>query len=577
MNEHAAMPAKAGGRTMVVEAIADELARRGVQIVFGIPGKESVRLGVELASRGIGFCSTRHETQAVMMADGYWRASGKLGIALLAQGAGFANGVGGMTCAARARSGVVVISGDLLTSDSDSNPRAKALQELKGVDPKVVCEGIGIRYVRPLSAERFVDEFRAVLDLAESGCAISLVIPSDLFSKPAGEASRASASAAAREAAREPDPADVEAVTELLATGWAASRPVILAGRGAVKAGAVPVLKKLAERTGALLATTLIARSAFRGDPFAIGVCGTFSTPVGGQLLSEADCVLAFGASLNPFTTYGRSIFPKKAHLIHIDRDEASLGKHLPVELGIRADARRFAEALLAGLEARGHQATGFRSNSVAEAIAGYDPRSEFKDQSANGFIDPRTLMVELNAIVPRRRTVVVDAGLHLHYACTFLDVEDPQDFIFPVDSLAIGLGMGAAVGAAIARPDRTTLLEVGDCGLMMSLGDLETAVRMKLPLLVVVSNDQAWGAEAQHLQMLGLPDDYVRMPTPSFATLATAMGAEGHTISSPADLKALAGRLQQKLTGPVVLDCRVDPNIQPASFNFDYAGVFAK
>src|ERR1700730_7532707 len=151
---------------LAVEAMANELARRGVTHVFGIPGKESVRLGVELQRAGVQFYSARHETQAVMMADGYWRASGQIGIALLAQGAGFANAVSGIACAARARSGIVVIAGDLLMTDDASDAKAKALRDLKGIDQRIVCDGIGIRCLRPASATSFRSDFRAALDLA---------------------------------------------------------------------------------------------------------------------------------------------------------------------------------------------------------------------------------------------------------------------------------------------------------------------------------------------------------------------------------------------------------------------------
>ncbi len=563
----------------VVEAIAHEIGRRGVKFVFGIPGKESVRLGVELQRLGVKFISTRHETQAVMMADGYWRATGEIGICLLAQGAGFSNGVSGMACAAKARSGVVVISGDLLMSNADpEDPKAKALQNMKGVNPRIVSEGANIRYVRPVSAETFVDEFRQTLDLAQTGVAISLVIPSDLFSKQAGEAKSPPKDGDGREPALvAPKSEDVEMLAEMLCTSWVVSRPVILAGRGAVRSGALPALRQLAERTGALLATSLMGRSSFRGEAYNIGVCGTFATPVAGQYLQEADCILAFGASLNPFTTYGKTIFSKKAHIFQVDRDEAALGKYLDPELAIHADARLFAEELVAELDRRGHSAVGFRTEEVAKEIASYNPRSEFNDQSAKGFIDPRTLMVRLNEILPQDRTLVVDAGNHLHYACTFLDVQRPDDFIFPINSLAVGLGMGAAVGAATARRDRTTVLEVGDGGFMMALGDLDTAIRYRLPMVVVISNDQGWGAEAQHLTMLGEPDSYVRMETPSFAELATAMGAEGYTIAAPADLEDLKDRFTRPIERPIVLDCRVHPEIQPATMNFDYAGVFAK
>lgn len=556
-----------------VEAIARELHRRGLRYIFGIPGKESLRLGIELERLGATFVSARHETQAVMMADGYHRASGELGVALVAQGAGLANAIGGMACAAKARSGVVVITGDLLTSTAADDPRAKALQGLKGVDPKTLCESARVEYVRPSTAAAVVGDVRRALDRAQAGSTVALVMPSDLFSAPVSDEPAPAARAATLPV---PDGGAVEAAAELL-TSFSGTHPVILAGRGAVRAGAAPALRELADRTGALVGTTLPARSTFRGDPYGFGVCGTFSTPVATELLQQADAVLVFGASLNPFTTYGGSIFPKRARLVHVDTDEDALGKHLDPDLAVHADARAFAERLVGELGRRDHRATGFRTADVASRLAAYDPRAGFADGSERGYIDPRTLMIELNELLPKQRGLVIDAGLHLHYACMYLEVERPEDFVFPIDSLAVGLGLGAAIGAAFARPDRTTVLEVGDGGFMMALGDFETAVRYGLPLVVVVSNDQAWGAEAQHLRALGEPEGFVRYSTPSFATLAKAMGGDGVTITSPAELRALGPRLRRRPPVPLVLDCRVHPDIQPESFNFDYAGVFAK
>ncbi|MDE3100657.1 MAG: thiamine pyrophosphate-binding protein [Chloroflexota bacterium] len=559
------------------EGIARELARCGVRHVFGIPGKESLGLGVELERHGIPFVAARHETQAVMMADGEWRASGRLGVALVAQGAGLANTVGGLACVARARSGVVVISGDLLRSDVGDEPRARAIQRLKGVDPRTLCAAVDVDYVRPASADVLLAEVRAALERAAAGRPVSLNVPSDLFSANVEGLPEAARTPRQVPAAPPPDPRAIEETCELLTFLTAGIRPVVLAGRGAVRAGAVPALRRLAERIGAVLATTLLARSAFAGDAFDAGVCGTFASPVASELFARADCVIAVGASLNPFTTYGGSIFPRRAPLIQVDADASALGRYVDPAIGVRADARAFADALLAELERRSYSSRGFRTPEVAARIAGYDARTSFTDASADGYIDPRTLMLELDRILPRGRAVVIDAGLHLHYAATFLGVERPEDFIFPIDSLAVGLGMGAAIGAAVARPERTTVLEVGDGGLMMSLGDLETAVRLRLPLVVVVSNDQAWGAEAQHLEALGLPDAFVHVPTPSLAEVARALGADGHTVASAADVRALAPLLAAPPERPVLLDCRVHPGIRPASFDFDYAGVFAK
>lgn len=558
-----------------IEALAHELRGRGLKYIFGIPGKESLRLGVAVERLGARFVAARHETQAVMMADGYWRAKGELGVALVAQGAGLANAIGGMACAARAKSGVVVISGDLLKASGADAAKAKALQRLKGVDPRTLCEGVDVTYIRPETPEAVLAEARDALDLAASGHTVALNIPSDLF---AAEVSWSDGPRTRPAMSTTPPPqtSDVETVVEVL-TSFAASRPAIVAGRGAIRAGALPALRALASRIGAVVGTTLPARSAFRGDPYDLGVCGTFATPAATDLLQQADTIVVFGASLNPFTTYGATLFGKKTRVIQIDVDANAFGKYFDPELGIPADARLFAEALVTELDRRGHKAEGLRTPEVATRLAQHDERRVFTDGSENGYIDPRTLMVELDGTLPRDRIVVVDAGLHLHYACTFLQVERPEDFIFPIDSLAIGLGMGAAVGAALAFPERTTLLEVGDAGLMMALGDLETAVRLELPMVVVISNDQAWGAEAQHLRMLQEPETFVRITTPSLADVANAMGAEGHLITSPAELRALSPRLRERPRRPLVLDCRVHPAIQPPSFNFDYAGVFAK
>lgn len=562
---------------IVAKLLARELADAGAKYVFGIPGKESLRFCSELAAVGITFVGARHETQAVMMADGYWRASRTLGVALVAQGAGLANALGGMACAARAGSGVVVVTGDLLKAQADTGPSAKALQDLKGIDTRAACEAVHVGYVRPASTESAHQEIRRALSDAVAGHAVALAFPSDIFSVDAVVHDDLAAICAGGRSRSAPDSDTVDGVAELLTSGFAAHRPVVIAGRGAVASGAIDSIRRFADACGALLATSLPARSAFAGHPFNVGVCGTLATSLGSELIAHADCVIAFGASLNPFTTYGKSIFANNAQIIHIDDNEAALGKYLTPEVSVTADAGLAADAFTDAVLTRGGALDGYRNDELAARIAEFDPRSEFRDQSTDDYIDPRTLMAELDRALPFPRLLVVDAGLHLHNACSFLRVQRPQDFVFPIDSLAIGLGMGAAIGAACARVSDVTVLEVGDCGFMMSLGDLDTAIRHHLPIVVVVSNDQAWGAEAQHLRQLGIPDDLVRLPTPSLSALAASMGAEGLTIRSSADVEVAAARLKEPINGPIVLDCRVHPEIQPASFEFDYAGVFAK
>ena len=232
-------------------------------------------------------------------------------------------------------------------------------------------------------------------------------------------------------------------------------------------------------------------------------------------------------------------------------------------DISVHGDARLAAEMLVAELENRSYRNAGYRVHEVQERIASFNPMHSFQDRSTSGTLDPRTLMAALDRVLPRGRCLVVDSGHHINFSCAFLQVHEPSAFIFPVESFSIGLGMGTAIGAAIARPDRPTVLETGDGALMMTLGDLETAVRYKLPLVVVVCNNGGFGSEMGILRALGMPEESARFPTPSFAAIAKSIGAEGFTIATLDDLAAVGTRLGLAADRPIVLDCIVNPDVR--------------
>jgi 5-guanidino-2-oxopentanoate decarboxylase len=146
------------------------------------------------------------------------------------------------------------------------------------------------------------------------------------------------------------------------------------------------------------------------------------------------------------------------------------------------------------------------------------------------GRADPRMIMVALDALLPTSRTVAIDSGHFMGFPSTLLRVPDAAGWVFAQDFQSVGLGLGNAIGAALARPDRTAVLVIGDGGLLMALGELETAVRHHIPLLIVVLNDAAYGAEVHALQVLGLPDAHAHFGDIDFAGLAAALGARSAT-----------------------------------------------
>jgi thiamine pyrophosphate-dependent acetolactate synthase large subunit-like protein len=352
-----------------------------------------------------------------------------------------------------------------------------------------------------------------------------------------------------------PAGAAVRELGELLA---GAERPAIVAGRGAVLSGAGEPLRRLAERTGALLATSAVANGLFAGDPFDLGIAGGFSSPLAAELLREADVVVAFGAALNAWTTRHGTLFAPGARVAQVDVDAEAIGAHRPVDVGVIGDARATAEALLAAAGAGG----GRRSPELAAAIAARRWRDEpFEERPGDGTMDPRALTLALDAMLPAERTVVVDSGHFMGWPSMYLRVPDAAGFVFPQAFQCVGLGLGNAIGAAVARPDRLTVAALGDGGALMALPELETLGRLRLPLLVVVYDDAAYGAEVHHFRPMGQAVDLAQFPDTGFAALAEAAGCRGHTARSVDDLEPVREWLARP-DGPLVLDAKVNPDV---------------
>ena len=548
------------------EMVADALATAGVECIFGLLGDDTGPLVLAATERGIRYVFARHENQAVAMADGYSRVTGRVGVATVTGGPGFANAITAINTAHRGKSRVCVLIGAGSVAEDDlERTRIRTTPPanwLKYFPQSAMLDLLGISTVKPGTAASAGRETRVALDQAGRRTVVLMLARDVLQETVSGEGDASATTTDAVATVRQPDPGQIATVADLLQETWAVNRPLILAGRGAVASGAASALRRLGELTGALLATTLHANAIFHGDPYNLGICGTYSNPVASELIPQADCILVFGAGLNTLTTYMNTLFPK-AMIIQVDTDEAAFGRFVDVEMGVQADTRLAAEMLVAELEGRGHSADGFRTAAVRDAIAGYRASDGIKDKSTSRLIDPRTLMIELDRALPPQRIVCVDGGQQARVAIRYIHVERPENFVQASDAGAIGLGIGTAIGAAIGRPGELVVAAIGDASMMMSLGDLETAVRLRLPILVVVSNDEALGSEVNFLTEHGLNSEIAKTPSPSFSAIALAMGARAETIHSPGDLVVVERWLREHSSVPLVLDCRVNPEVR--------------
>lgn len=537
----------------VAEGIADMLAAARVP-VFGVPASETMGIVVAAAARGVPTYHARHEQAAVGMADGYGRFSGRPGVAVVGRGPGFTSGLNALLTAAKAGSPVVVVTGELPTPYRGDRAGAHIFHS-KNVDQARIADLAGCAVVELDDPARACPGMALAMELAVSGRPVVVLARTDVLSAELSAGLCAAAPSPSWPVSTEdddPDGVEVAAVADLLGEEWACRRPVLLAGKGATAPAARAALVELGERIGAVLVTTLRAKDLFAGEAADGGILGTLSTAEVSGLAVRSDVVLAFGASLNPFTTYGGDLLGK-ARLVHVDRDPAAFGRHVEAELTVRGDAGTVAGLLVDELRRRGHRVEGYRTPPVMSELAA--GRAARLRPPAQG--DGRDVLLALDAALPSDRVLVVDAGAHMPLAATCLRVPHPSRFLTTaVDYTSVGSAFGIAAGAAVAVPTATTVLVIGDGGLAMALPDLQTLARYHLPVVVVVVNDAAFGQEVQLLQLAGLPDDIARYPRLDFAALARSLGLEGVTVRSPADAGALAGSPARR--GPAVFDCEV-------------------
>lgn len=533
----------------VPEAIGATLAGLGVRQFFGLVGSGNFAVTVALVAAGASFVASRHEGGAITAADAYARVCGAVGVCSVHQGPGLTNAITGLTEAAKSRTPLLLLAADTAAAAIHSNFRIAQIG---------LVEAVGARAVRIDQPETAVADTVRAYRLAEAERRpVVLMLPLDV---QAGRCDPPSESPPPISVAI-PTPASA-AIAAAVAALAGAQRPLIVAGRGAVLADARDILEALAERSGALLATSAVANGLFAGNPWALGISGGFASPLAAELIGAADVVLGVGVAFNMWTTRHGQLLGAEATIVQIDREAEAIGRHQRADIAVVGDAAASARAILDELTRRAVAPAPWRKPELAARIqAGAWVWQPFADASTAERIDPRTLSCRLDALLPAARTVVTDSGHFMGYPAMYLRVPDARGFVFTQAFQAVGLGLATAIGAAIAQPERLTVAALGDGGALMGLAELETAARLGLHMLIVVYNDAAYGAEVHHFGPGGAALDQVRFPDTDFAALGRAVGLAGMTVRQVADLDAVVAWLAHG-TGGLVLDAKVVPTV---------------
>ena len=542
------------GNSTVAAAIARDLAAYGARRCFGLLGTANFKISHALVEAGVELISARHEGNAASMADAYAKATGELTLVSVHSGPGLTNAITGIAEAAKSRTPLVVLAGDVANGAVKSNFYIDQAELVRSVG------AVSERIHTPRSARE--DALRAVTRALHDRRTVVLSLPADVqdaeFATNSGPLELPPAAGRLY-----PDPEAVSRLSDALAR---ARRVLILGGRGAVLSDAEQALLALADRTGALLATTVCGHGLFADSPWSVGICGGFASPIADELIAESDLIAGFGASFTQWTTKRGKLIAPGATVAQIDVESGNLGYQMPVQHAIHGDAKVTAEALLNELARRdGSQPrAGWRSDLVQNRIrAGDNHHSPHPDESTARFIDPRTLSKAVDAILPVDRVVASDSGHFCGWVPRYLRVPNARASCLSHSFQSVGLGLASAIGLAVANPGKLAVLGTGDGGFLMSISDLETALRLKLRLCILVYNDASYAAEVHYFRRHGYSIDIVQFPDTDFAAMARGYGARAATVRTVADLEPLREWVAEGAPGVFVIDGKINPGLE--------------
>jgi thiamine pyrophosphate-dependent acetolactate synthase large subunit-like protein len=537
--------------TPTYQVLVEDIKALGVEQVFGLMSDDTAVFATALDNAGIRFYGARHENNAIAMAEGYAYRSGGLGVAVIGRGPATANGLHAATYASRTGSRVLIIYGEAAAPGGAVNGIGP---DYKGFNATGVLGAAGIRTFVATSPNTARGALADAVAATQQGGAAALLLPVNVQLAAMDTAVVGAPAVAQRSLSPAvPQPQAIDAAVALMRQS---RKPLIVAGLGAHRAGAKAALEQLADRIGALLVTSARGKDLFRGHPCNLGIVGSFSHSAARRMIAEADCVLVFGAGLNLLTmSFGHSL--PKVPLVQVDTDRSHIGRWHPTDVAVVGDARLAAEALLQAMPAGSNAERPFRSDETLRFLKEFDIARDYQPADTARTVDPRSLGVALEKLLPANRNLVYDAGNFLGIV-PYLSVPGPGHFKMTSDFASIGLGFGAALGVAKAKPDETTILVIGDGGFLMTMGELETVVREDLPLVVVLMNDCAYGAELHFLKMRELPVAKSVFPDVDYAPIAEAFGFQAATIRTLDDLRKMAPLLA-KPDGPLFLDCKLN------------------
>ncbi len=538
------------------KAIVESLKREGVEVIFGIPGGASIPFYDALYDSDIKTILTRHEQGAAHAADGYARASGRVGVCTATSGPGATNLTTGIATAYMDSSPIVALTGQVATSFIGKD----AFQEtdIIGITMPITKHNFQLR-----SVEEIPRIFKMAFKIASTGRPGPVLIdmPKDVQEKEANVEFPDDVDIPGYKPKLKGNARQIKKAAEMLVN---AERPIILAGGGVIISNAHEELFKIAEMLMAPVVTTLMGKGAFpETHPLALGCIGMHGRKAANYAITDSDLILAVGTRFSDRSTGALHCFAPEAKIIHIDIDPAEIGKNVTAHLPIVGDAKLVLRDLIKYLQAYQLKKNTTWYEKVQQYKKEFNPRMDYDDVP----LKPPRIIKDIMDTISYDDIVTTEVGQCQMWAAHYLSRIKPRTFITSGGLGTMGFGFPAAIGAKVARPDVNVIDIAGDGSFLMNIQELATCAENNIKVIVAVLNNKYLGMVRQWQELfynkryssvyLGEKTDFVK--------IAEGFGVEGIRVEKPSEIKpAIEEALKNDVT--TVVDFIVEPecNIFP-------------
>ncbi|KKN11701.1 hypothetical protein LCGC14_1023910 [marine sediment metagenome] len=529
------------------QILIDVLKKEGVEYIFGIPGGVVIPLFDTLFDADLKFILTRHEQAAGHAADGYARATGKVGVCIVTSGPGATNLTTAIATASMDSIPLVAITGQVKTHLIGSDAFQEA--DVTGITRPITKHNYLVKDIKELA--KVVKEAFYIASTGRPGPVV-IDLPVDVTTDTWDGDIPEKVDLPGYKPAYEGNMRQIKITAEAINRS---KRPVVYAGGGVISSNSSKQLIELAEKANLPVNTTLLALGAFPEDnELALGMLGMHGTVPANYAVHESDLLIAIGARFDDRITGKIDEFAPNARIIHIDIDPTSISKNIRVDIPVVGDAKHILTELI-------KHVNYVDRKEWFEKISEWKKKYRLSYNSTNDVVKPQYVVEQICQATKGKAIITTEVGQNQMWAAQYYTYTEPRSFLSSGGLGTMGFGFPAAIGAQLGCPDKIVIDIAGDGSFQMNIQELSTAVNYKLPVKVAILNNGYLGMVRQWQELFhDKRYSHTRLDgNPDFVRVAEAYGAAGFLVEKKEDVRPVIEKAIS-INGPVVIDFRVDP-----------------